>query len=370
VITAPIAGPLLGGWISYDYHWPWIFYINIPVGIATMITLWLTLKKSETPYEKAPVDWIGLLLLAVGVTSLQFLLDKGEQYDWLNSPLILFCAIASFISFTFLLVWSLTTQNPLIELKLFKVRTYALSVFYIGIMYAIYFGSVVLVPLWLQTDMGYTSIWAGIAVCPIGIAPFLAGPWMGKAVSRFGTTALLSLCFILFAISCFYTAYFDTDVDLWHVGFSRFLLGCALIFFITPLFSLSMQDVPHQRLASATGMFHFVRAMSGGVGTSIFTTLWIRRSAFHHARIGESLTPCAPQTTSYLDTLHTLGLQDTQALEQLNTVLTQQSDMMSINDCFFLMGWIFLGLLLVLPLGRKKKGPAEVHPLPSHFAGE
>jgi MFS transporter, DHA2 family, multidrug resistance protein len=370
VITAPIAGPLLGGWISYDYHWPWIFYINIPVGILTMITLWLILKKSETPRQRAPVDWIGLLLLAIGVTALQFLLDKGEQYDWLNSPLILSCAILSFISFTFLLVWSLTTDNPLIELRLFKVRTYALSVFYIGIMYAIYFGSVVLVPLWLQTDMEYTSIWAGVAVCPIGIAPFLAGPWMGKAVSRFGTTALLCLCFLLFALSCFYTAYFNTDVDLWHIGFSRFLLGCALIFFITPLFALSMQDVSQQKLASATGMFHFVRAMSGGIGTSIFTTLWIRRSAFHHARLGESLTPYSPQTNSYLGTLNTLDFQNPQALEYLNTVLTKQSDMLSINDCFFLMGWVFLGLLLVLPLSRKKQNPVKLSASPGQSISE
>ncbi len=356
VITAPIVGPILGGWISYDYEWPWIFYINIPVGILSVLAIWLILKKRETPREKAPVDWVGLGLLAIGVTCLQFLLDKGEQYDWLNSNLILWCAIISFVSFTFLLVWSLTTNNPLIELKLFKVRTYAISVFYIGIMYAIYFGSVVLVPLWLQTSMNYTSIWAGLAVAPIGIAPFLLGPLMGKAVTRFGTTRLLGICFILFSFACFYTAFFDTDVDIWHVGFSRFLIGCALVFFITPLFSLSMRDVPSERLASATGIFHFVRAMSGGIGTSIFTTMWIRRSAYHHATVGENLTPYSNQTTAYLDKLGELGLQGESGLAQLNVALSQQADVLSINDCSFLMGWIFVVLLLVLPIGREKKG--------------
>jgi DHA2 family multidrug resistance protein len=366
VITAPILGPILGGWISYDYHWPWIFYINIPVGILSMISIWLILKKRETPLEKAPLDWVGLFLLALGVTCLQFLLDKGEQYDWLHSNLILSCAIISFISFIFLLVWSLTTNNPLIEVKLFKIRTYAISVFFIGVIYAVYFGSVVLVPLWLQTSMNYTSIWAGIAVAPIGIAPFVFGPLMGKAMTRYGTTVLLGLCFILFAVSCFYTAYFDTDVDLPHICFSRFLLGCGLIFFIAPLFALSMQDVPQEKLPSATGVFHFVRAMAGGIGTSIFTTLWIRRSAFHHAIVGENLTTFSAQTASYLDQLGEAGLHGKKALEQMNVVLNQQADILSINDCFFLMGWIFIALMIALPLSRKKKGSTGniSHPSP------
>jgi DHA2 family multidrug resistance protein len=366
VITAPILGPILGGWISYDYHWPWIFYINIPVGILSMISIWLILKKRETPLEKAPLDWVGLFLLALGVTCLQFLLDKGEQYDWLHSNLILSCAIISFISFIFLLVWSLTTNNPLIEVKLFKIRTYAISVFFIGVIYAVYFGSVVLVPLWLQTSMNYTSIWAGIAVAPIGIAPFVFGPLMGKAMTRYGTTVLLGLCFILFAVSCFYTAYFDTDVDLPHICFSRFLLGCGLIFFIAPLFALSMQDVPQEKLPSATGVFHFVRAMAGGIGTSIFTTLWIRRSAFHHAIVGENLTTFSAQTASYLDQLGEAGLHGKKALEQMNVVLNQQADILSINDCFFLMGWIFIALMIALPLARKKKGSTGniSHPSP------
>src|SRR5581483_10804421 len=246
---------------------PWIFYINIPVGIFSVLVIWFILKNRETPKEKIPVDWVSLIFLAIGVTALQFLLDKGQQYDWLNSPLIVTCAVTSLICFTLLLVWSLTTEKPLIEMKLFQIRTFTLSVFYIGIMYAIYFGSVVLVPLWLQTSMNYTSIWAGIAVAPIGIAPFIVGPFMGKALGKYGVTLLLSLCFILFSISCFYTAYFDTDVDIWHIGFSRFLLGTALVFFITPLFALSMEGVPKEKLASSTGVFHFVRAMSGGIGT-------------------------------------------------------------------------------------------------------
>jgi MFS transporter, DHA2 family, multidrug resistance protein len=365
VITAPILGPILGGWISYDYYWPWIFYINIPVGIISAAILWFTLKKRETPLEHPPVDWIGLILLAFGVTCLQILLDKGEQYDWFRSNIMVTMAIVSIISFTLLLVWSATTKNPLIELKLFKIRTFSLSVFYIAIMYAIYFGSIVLVPLWLQTSMNYTSIWAGIAVAPIGIAPVCLGIFTGKLLTKYGHTPLLGLCFILFAISCFYTAYFDTDVDIWHVGFSRFLLGCALVFFISPLFALSTQDVPDPKLPSSTGLFHFVRAMVGGVGTSIFTTMWIRRSAYHHATVGENLTVFSQQTTSYLDRLGSLGLHGKKALAQMEVALEQQAEILAINDCFYLMGLVFLGLMIFLPFGRTKKSPAENTPSPA-----
>jgi DHA2 family multidrug resistance protein len=174
---------------------------------------------------------------------------------------------------------------------------------------------------------------------------------------------MLGICFVLFSISCFATAYFTTDVDIWHIGFSRFLLGCALLFFITPLFALSLQDVPGPKLASATGVFHFVRAMVGGVGTSIFTTMWIRRSAYHHATVGENLTIFSKETTSYLDTLSEIGLQGQKALAQMNVALEQQAELLAINDCFYLMGWVFLGLMIFLPFGRAKKGSAKNYQL-------
>lgn len=360
VVVAPILGPVIGGWISYDYHWPWIFYINLPFGLISIFLIWIYLRARETEKEQVKVDWVGLFLLAVGVSCLQFLLDKGEQYDWMNSNLMRSMAVSSFIGFVLLIIWCKTDENPLIELNLFKIRSFALSVFYMALIYAIYFGSVVLVPLWLQTDMNYTAIWAGIAVAPIGIAPFLFSGYTGKLVSKFGTLPLLAICFVLFAISCFYTAYFDTDVDIYHVGFSRFLLGLGLIFFITPLFSLSLQDVPNHKLASATGIFHFVRALFGGIGTAVFTTIWVRRTSYHHATVGENVTAYAPMTQEYFAKLKEVGLEGDRALEQLNMVLDRQAAMLSLNDCFYLMGWVFLGLLLFLPIGRKKTSPKNL----------
>jgi len=355
IITAPVVGPILGGWISYDYVWPWIFYINIPIGLLSAALLWLYLRPFETPIIKKPVDWIGFILLAIAVSSLQFILDKGEQYDWLRSNLIITLSIISLLGFLYLFLWEYFHKHPLIDLSLFKIRSYAVSILYIMVIYASYFGAIVLVPLWLQTNMNYTSIWAGLAVAPLGIAPFLFSTFSGWMITKYGCVRPLFICFIIFSISCFYSAYFDTDVDFFHVAFSRFLMGCGLVFFITPLMSLSIQDIPNDQLPSATGFFHFVRAMFGGVGTSVFTTIWVRRTAYHHERIGSNLTEYSVNFQQYLSDLAAQGIDGIKALAFTGMQLDVQSAMMAINDCFFLMGWIFIGLIFFLPLGRKKK---------------
>lgn len=355
VVAAPILGPLLGGWLSYDYKWPWIFFINIPVGLVSAYVIWTLLKNHDEPKIKEPLDRWGVILLFFFVACLQIFLDTGEQYDWFKSTGMRTLIITSIIAFIFLIGNSLTLKKPLLELSLFRIRSYALSVFFMGIAYSIYFGSVVLIPLWLQENMGYTPIWAGVAVCPIGIAPLCAATLPGKMVSRIGSIIPLAICFILFAASCFYTAYFDTDVSLPIIGFSRFLLGCALVFFITPLFALSVRDLSLEQLPSGTGMFHFVRAMMGGVGTAVFTTLWIRRSAYHHLVLGENTTPYSQSTKMWFSQLEQMGFEGSRSLEMTNQALDHQATMLALNDCFYLMGWIFLGLLLILPFARKKK---------------
>ncbi len=359
IVAAPVIGPLLGGWITYDYSWPWIFYINIPFGFAAAAGIYYSLKDVPSPTENKKLDIIGFLLLAVAVTCLQVILDKGEQFDWFHSPVIFTLSVLSFLGFAYLIAWESTHPSPLIDLSLFKIRTYSISVIFILIIYAMYFGSVVLIPLWLQTNMGYTSPWAGIAVAPIGIAPFFLSILTGPLVNKYGVLKPLFVCLVLFSISCFYTAYFDTDVNIQHIWISRFLAGCGLVFYITPLFALSVQDVKTDHLPSATGLFHFVRAMSGAIGTSVFTTLWARRTEFHHERTASALTLVRSSTEQFFEQLKELGMEGKKALAVLNTMLENQAAMLALNDCFYAMGWIFLLLIFLLPLARKKREPEE-----------
>lgn len=355
VVVAPIVGPVLGGWLSYDYSWPWIFFINIPVGIFSALTIKYTLQRYETPTQKISADWIGVILLAVSVSCLQFILDKGEQYDWFGSSLICICAVISFVCFALLIPWELFHKTPILELRLFKIKSFALSILFIGVAYSLYFGAVVLIPLWLQTNMDYTSIWAGISVASMGIIPTLFSALIGKLVSKIGVLIPLTVCFALFAASSFDTAFLNTDVDIWHIAFSRFLLGFGLLFFIVPLFQLQMQDLPNDKLASGGGLFHFVRAMMGGVGTAIFTTLWIRRSAFHHSNIVSDLVNRKP-FGFFVEQLEALSLGEQKSWAFINQMVDKQAAVLAINDCFYLMGWCFLGLIPFLLIGKKRAG--------------
>lgn len=355
VIIAPILGPILGGWITYDYSWPWIFFINIPIGLFAAYVIFIFLQPFETLKEKMPTDWIGLLLLAIGVSCLQFLLDKGEQYDWLNSTIIRICAIASFCSFVYLIAWEFSHPYPILELRLLKIPSYAVSILFIATMYAIYFGGVVLVPLWLQINMGYTPTWAGLAVAPLGLIPALFTGLIAKLVDRIGALIPLALSLIFFALSSFDGAFFNTDIDFFHIALSRFLFGFGLLFFIVPLFSLSIRDVPKIKLPSATGMFHFVRAMMGGVGTSIFTTMWIRRQAFHHSNLVAQVNFTNEPANQLYTQLGQLHYDQSSSQAIVNEMVNQQAAVLSLNDCFFLMGWIFIAMLAILLFARRKQ---------------
>lgn len=355
VVVAPVVGPILGGWISYNINWSWIFFINIPIGLFAAFTIHLFLKPFETPTEKPPTDWVGLLLLAIGVSTLQFLLDKGEQYDWLNSPIIRICTASSLISFVLLIAWEWIQKNPLLELRLLKIPSFALSILFIGTMYAVYFGGVVLVPLWLQENMGYTPTWAGIAVAPIGIAPVFFTWLIGKMTTKTGSLFPIGISLIFFSGSCFATAYFNTQVDLPHIILSRLLFGFGILFFMVPLFALAIRDVSEEELPQATGMFHFVRAMMGGVGASVFTTMWIRRSAFHHANQVAAILPSRQPVSDFYTQLGKMGIVGEKAQAVVNDMATNQAAVLALNDCFYFMGWIFIGMIAILLLGKRKK---------------
>lgn len=358
VVIGPIIGPILGGWITYNYSWPWIFYINIPIGLFSAWTIWILLRQRESKVEKLALDWVGLLLLALGVICLQIFIDKGEQWDWFKSHLVRGLSITSLLAFILLGLWSSFHKSPLIDLTLFKIRSYTTAIITLFLVLSSYFGSVVLIPLWLQQNMGYTTEWAAFALAPIGVAPILFSRWIPKLLDKFGALVLFSISFSFFAFACFFSSNFNTDISINVIYFTRLIFGFGVLFFTVPLFSLSVQDIPPDRLNSASGFFAFVRATVNGIGASLFTTLWVRRSAYHHSVLVESITPFSQETHQFLTDLSKVGLEETQKLEFLNNTVNTQAAVLGLNDCFFLMGWIFLGLIPVILLGKGKKSPA------------
>lgn len=339
IISAPVIGPILGGYISEWYHWPWIFYINLPVGVFCAITIWLLVRHLDNPPEKGPVDLSGMIFLALGVTCLQILLDKGQQWDWHRSRAICTLGVATVVSFTYLILIELKKEKPFLDLRLFRYPTFSLSILCLMVSYAIYFGVIVVGPLWLQMYMGYTATWAGVAVSSLGLGPVCLSWITPFLIKKFGHLFAILIGFVLFTIGCFYATRFTTDVDIQTIAFSRFLFGLGFVSYISPLIGLSVLQIPEKSYAQAAGLFHFIRAMVGGFGTSLFTTLWLRRTIFHHERLASLLTPFNPSTPSIFN-------QPSRAL--LNNALDAQAALLSINDTFFLMGWLYVGLIVLI----------------------
>ncbi len=348
VVVAPVIGPILGGYISDWYIWRWIFYINIPVGIFSSVIIWSILSDRETVREKVPIDYIGIIFLGIGVTALQILLDKGQQWDWWNSLRIRVLSISSFVAFTFLIIWELFHKKPFLELKLFSRQHFSISIVCLAFSYAIFFGSVVLIPLWLQTFMGYNATWAGIAIAPVGFFPLFLSLLIPKVMQTIGALRTLMIAFLLFGISCFFSAFMTTSFDIEWLWTLRLIFSLGVPFYFNPLVTLSVQGLSNEKLPSATGLFYFVRSMVSGIGTSIFTTLWERRTIYHHERVGSQVSLYDPNTIEYLRQLQEFDIQGDKGLTVLNRALDIQASLLAMNDAFYLMGWTFVALILVL----------------------
>ena len=263
VIVAPILGPVIGGYLTDVYSWPWIFYINVPIGLFSAIVTWHFLKDKESEIVRNPIDWVGLFFLALGVACLQIMLDKGKDLDWFESNAIIALTVTSAISLAYFGIWTYFQKYPIVDFSFFKNRNFAVGTICITVGYLIYFGSTVTLPLWLQTEQFYTAYWAGIAVAPVGIIPFFVSTTVGKNMHRFDLRVLAALSFAFFAIAFFYQSHFTTQVSLYHIMFTRLIQGFGVAIFFLPLVQLSMGEIPPAKYANASGLFNFIRILVG-----------------------------------------------------------------------------------------------------------
>lgn len=356
VIVAPILGPIIGGYLTDVYSWPWIFYINVPIGIFSAFITWHFLKDRETELVRNPIDWVGLFFLAVGVGCLQIMLDKGKDLDWFESNVIVALTVVSVISILYFIIWTLYQKYPIVDFSFFKNRNFTIGTIVITVGYLIYFGSTVTVPLWLQTEQNYTPFWAGIAVAPIGVIPFLVSPFVGKYMNHFDLRNLSALSFFLFAIGFFYQSTFTTQVDLDTLMFSRLLQGLGVAIFFLPLVQISLGEIPKARYASASGLFNFIRILVGsGFGTSLSIQLWSHLEIYHHARLAEAITPYRQVVNQFYESA--AKARPSLNPEALNAIVDrlveQQAYMLSTNDVSWLGAWLFLAMIPLVYLCKK-----------------
>ncbi len=344
-LVAPVAGPLLGGWITDNIAWPWIFYINIPIGLFAAAITWSLYRKRETPTRRLPIDYVGLGLLIVWVGALQIMLDKGNELDWFNSTQIVWLAIVSVVAFCFFLVWELTDAHPVVDLSLFRRRNFWSGTLALSVGYGVFFGNVVLLPLWLQQDMGYTATLAGAVLAPVGLLAILFSPLVGKNIAKFDPRLFSTLAFGVFALILWMRSLFTTQTDFVTIMIPSLIQGIAMAAFFVPLMTLIFSGLAPDKIPAASGLSNFVRIMAGGFGASIFTSTWENRSSAHHAMLAEHISFAHPVSQSALRVLTELGMSDQQALAFINNMVNQQAATLAVNDLAWLSSLLFIALI-------------------------
>ena len=363
-LVAPIMGPLLGGWITDYISWPWIFYINIPVGFAAAFLTWNLLKTRETPTKKLPIDKVGLALLVLWVGSLQVLLDKGKELDWFQSTQIVVLGVTAVVGLALFIAWELTDEHPIVDLSLFKRRNFWTGALAMSLAYGLFFGNVVLLPLWLQQWMGYTATQAGAILAPVGIFAILLSPLVGKKVGTMDPRWLSTIAFLVFALVLWMRSQFNTQADFSTIMIPTIVQGIAMAFFFIPLVTVTLSGLPAARIPAASGLSNFLRIMAGGIGASVSTTLWENRAILHHAQLSENVNVMNATSTQAITGLQAQGMSLEQAYGQITRLVDQQAFMLAANDIFYMSAIGFVGLIAVVWLSRpEKRSPAGGAPV-------
>ncbi|BDU16046.1 DHA2 family efflux MFS transporter permease subunit [Lysobacter auxotrophicus] len=339
-VVAPIAGPILGGWITDNYSWEWIFFINIPIGIFSSIVVGRQLKERPERLEKPKMDYIGLATLVLGVGALQIMLDLGNDEDWFNSTKIVWLTIVAVIALAVFVIWELTEKDPIVNLRLFRHRNFASGTAAMVMAYSAFFSVGLLVPLWLQRNLGYTPIWAGFASAPIGILPVLLTPLVGKYASKFDLRMLATFAFIVMAGTSFYRSGFNLDVDFARVAEVQLWQGLGVALFFMPVLTILLSDLEPHEIAAGSGLATFVRTLGGSFAASLTTWAWNQRSTIHHARLTENIGAYDP---AIQQTVTSLGQGDLQrGAVVMNQMISQQAVQIGFNEIFHLLGILFL----------------------------
>jgi DHA2 family multidrug resistance protein len=356
VVLAPIVGPVLGGWLTDTWNWRWVFYINLPVGILAVALVFLFVDDpSYIRRHHFKIDTWGLVFLTVGLGCMQIVLDKGQRKDWFSSDFIVIFSIISGVALIFFLMIELRSAHPVVNLRAFKDRSFAIGNLIMFAGFFCLFGSIVLLPLYLQNLMGYTAFWAGLVLGPGGIAAFFIMPIAGLMMKkRISPRLLLAVGLIVSAGSLWLMSDFNLEASFRAIALPRIIQGFGLGLFFVPLAAATFSGIRNEETGNASGIFNLLRNLGGSFGVAFSTTVLARRTQMHQTFLVEHVTPYNPsfqhysnQIQQWLQTHQQLFAGPSAALDAVYRGVLEQASMMAFNDTFWLLA---LGTAALVPL--------------------
>ena len=371
ILLAPIVGPTLGGWITDSYSWRWIFFINVPVGVLsiTMMSLFIW----DPPYLKRPkggIDFPGIFLLALGFGSLQIVLDTGQKNDWFSSSYIRTFTLLCVVGLVGMIVRELTAAHPIVDLRALKDRSFAAGVFLMTIVGFVLYGSLLLLPIFLQTLLGYPALQSGLALSPRGIGALVCTPIVGVLTSKRDPRKILAFGLAIGAYTMFLLSRLNLNAGYWDIFWPQVIQGVGLSCTFIPLSATAISHIPKHKMGNATAIFNLMRNIGGSFGVALMTTFVARRSQFHQVRLAEHVSAYDLKTQQMLQQMKawfmSRGSDATTATKQslagLYGLVQRHAAMMSFVEAFWIMCLIFL---CVVPLVALMANPRRQKPVPA-----
>ncbi len=347
-VVGPILGPILGGTISDNWSWHWIFFINIPVGIGCALAAMRLLKSAETATNTLKIDMGGLLLLILWIGALQLMLDLGHEYDWFNHSFIVILAMIALIGLIVFTIWELTERHPVVNIQIFKYRGFTISVLALAFGFGAFFGSIVMIPQWLQVNLGYTATWAGYLTATMGFGSLLMSPIVAKLATKYDQRALASFGLCLLGGVTLMRAFWTTEADFMSLALPQILQGFAVPFFFIPLSNMALASVLPQEMASAAGLMNFLRTMAGAIGASIAVTIWD-----DHSKVARSEMAGSLHVDEVQNILIQRGMSPESSLGYISSLVDKEASTLSANHVFLILALVFIFAALIIWLCQK-----------------
>lgn len=349
-MLGPAMGPIIGGYISDNWSWHWIFFINLPIAVVCVLSALVLLRPAETERKKVPVDFIGLGLLIFWIGALQIMLDIGRDHDWFGDPLIVALAIMAGIGFLVFLIWELTEEHPIVDLRVFRHIGFTSGVFTLALSFGAYFGTIVIIPQWLQMSMGYTAVWAGLATAFTAMTALTTAALAARLLGKMDVRIMISGAVLWLAMTVFWRAHWTPDADFWTIAMPQIVQGFGMSFFMIPLTTLTLGSVRPEETASAAGMQNFLRTIAIAVSTSLVLTEW-----GNGQRVTRNELVSTMDSSGAVNQLMQNGFSREQALQTISNLVDQQSTVVSMNHVFFVSALIVCATALLVWLAPRPK---------------